>query len=92
MVNSWPANVRRGFSRSATTLRARYELLTAREREVISRVVEGLLNKQIAGEMNLSEITVKIHRGSAMRKLEALSVADLVRKMEVIGARARPAL
>jgi FixJ family two-component response regulator len=65
---------------------ARDDLLTSREREVISYVVEGLLNKQIAGELKLSEITVKIHRSSAMRKLEAQSVADLVRKMEVIGA------
>ncbi|CAG9221727.1 Nodulation protein W [Paraburkholderia tropica] len=76
-------------SRSEASLRARYDLLTAREREVVSYVVEGLLNKQIAGELNLSEITIKIHRSSAMRKLEAQSVADLVRKMEVISAAAQ---
>lgn len=73
-------------ARSEATLRARYDQLTAREREVVSYVVEGLLNKQIAGELKLSEITIKIHRSSAMRKLEAQSVADLVRKMEVISA------
>ncbi len=73
-------------ARAEASLRARYDLLTSREREVVSYVVEGLLNKQIAGELNLSEITVKIHRSSAMRKLEAQSVADLVRKMEVISA------
>ncbi|WP_321817606.1 MULTISPECIES: response regulator transcription factor [unclassified Paraburkholderia] len=72
-------------TRAQASLRARYDLLTSREREVVFYVVEGLLNKQIAGELKLSEITVKIHRGSAMRKLEAQSVADLVRKMEVIG-------
>jgi FixJ family two-component response regulator len=57
----------------------RYQLLSAREREVVSLVVKGKLNKQIAAEIGLSEITVKIHRGRAMRKMQATSLPDLAR-------------
>jgi FixJ family two-component response regulator len=60
-------------------LRARFETLTQREREVLSRVVSGRLNKQIAGELGISEITVKVHRAQVMRKMGAKSLPDLAR-------------
>lgn len=68
-------------------LRQRYEGLTPREREVMGLVVTGLMNKQVAGRMSLSEITVKIHRGNVMRKMEAQSLADLVRMAEQLDIR-----
>jgi len=58
---------------------SRYETLSSREQQVMAQVVAGRLNKQIAGDLNLSEITVKIHRGSAMRKMGARTLPDLVR-------------
>jgi FixJ family two-component response regulator len=66
-------------------LDARYATLTPREREVMAHVVAGLMNKQVAGELNLSEITVKIHRGNVMRKMGVRSLADLVRHAELLG-------
>jgi FixJ family two-component response regulator len=60
-------------------LRARFETLTTREREIMVSVVSGRLNKQIAGDLGLSEITVKVHRGQVMRKMQASSVTDLTR-------------
>ena len=66
-------------------LRDRYESLTPREQEVIKQVVSGLLNKQTAAELNITEYTVKIHRGHVMRKMRAKSLADLVRMAEILG-------
>jgi FixJ family two-component response regulator len=63
-------------------IRARHDSLTAREKEVMALVVTGLLNKQIAGELGASELTIKTHRGRVMQKMEADSVADLVRMAE----------
>ncbi len=66
-------------------LTARYATLTPREREIMALAARGLMNKQIAGEVGTSEITVKIHRGNAMRKMQAKTFADLVRMVEALG-------
>lgn len=63
-------------------LRTRYALLSPREREVMGLVVKGLMNKQIAAELGTADITVKIHRGNVMKKMQAASLADLVRMAE----------
>ena len=68
-------------------LQGRYQSLTPREREIMQRVVAGLLNKQIAAELGISEITVKAHRGQVMRKMRADSLADLVTMSETLGIR-----
>ena len=68
-------------------LRARYESLTPREREVMGRVVSGLLNKQVAAELGTSEITIKVHRAQVMHKMHAGSLADLVRMSEKLEIR-----
>lgn len=66
-------------------LRQRYDSLTPREREVMRWVVSGLLNKQVAGELGTSEITIKVHRGKVMHKMKAVSIAELVRMSERLG-------
>jgi len=68
----------------AAELRRRYESLTPREREVMQFVISGMLNKQIASELGTSEVTVKMHRGQAMHKMEAESVIELLRMAEAI--------
>jgi FixJ family two-component response regulator len=70
---------RRHTQQSRSTLRERFASLTAREREVVTWVAAGDLNKQIAARLGLSEVTVKVHRAKAMRKMRAKSLADLVR-------------
>jgi FixJ family two-component response regulator len=75
-----------GHEAEMRTLRDRYVSLTHRERQVMALVVSGLLNKQVGGELGISEITVKAHRGQVMQKMKAGSLADLVR----MAARLRP--
>ncbi|HVX90279.1 MAG TPA: response regulator [Candidatus Paceibacterota bacterium] len=74
--------------RELVTVRARYELLTAREREVMAHVVSGRLNKQIAVDMRISEFTVKVHRSNVMRKMRASSLPDLARMADKLSGMA----
>jgi FixJ family two-component response regulator len=76
---------RRESDKVAADLRKLYETLTPREREVLPLVTSGLMNKQVAAQLGLAEITVKLHRGHIMRKMEARSLADLVRMAEILG-------
>lgn len=76
---------RRRDAALAEGLRKCYESLTAREREVMALVVTGRLNKQIAADLNVSEVTVKVHRGQVMRKMRATFLAELVRMADKLG-------
>jgi FixJ family two-component response regulator len=76
---------RREAARAIANVQSLFEALTPREREVLALVASGLMNKQIAGELGLAEITVKIHRGHIMRKMGARSLADLIRMAETLG-------
>jgi FixJ family two-component response regulator len=78
---------RRNDEKTVADIRVRYEALTPREREVMILVTEGLMNKQIANELSISEITVKIHRGNVVKKMGARSLADLVRMADILGIR-----
>src|ERR1700690_576867 len=73
---------RRQREAEMTALRERFDLLTSREREVVAMVVLGMLNKQIAAEIGTAENTVKVHRSRAMEKMQAQSLADLVKMVE----------
>lgn len=76
--------LRRSQRAATMTVESLAATLTPREREVMAEVVKGRLNKQIAGDLGISEVTVKLHRGKVMRKMQVRSVADLVRKVEVL--------
>ena len=78
---------RRKEEKVLSELRSRFASLTPREQEVLALVASGLMNKQIAAEIGLAEITVKIHRGNIMKKMSARSLADLVRMAELLGVR-----
>jgi FixJ family two-component response regulator len=78
---------RRDSEKSLAELRGLFESLTTREREIMALVTAGLMNKQVAGQLGLSEITVKIHRGHIMRKMGVRSLADLVRAAEALELR-----
>ena len=76
---------RRENDKLTSSLRARFDSLTPREQEIIALVASGLMNKQIAAEIGVSEVTVKVHRGNVMRKMGAKSLADLIRMADILG-------
>jgi len=78
---------RRETEKIVANLQTHFETLTPREREILALVSSGLMNKQIAAELGLAEITVKIHRGHIMKKMGAKTLADLLRKAETLGVR-----
>jgi FixJ family two-component response regulator len=83
---------RREDEKMIAKVRALFEKLTPRERDVLTLVAAGLMNKQIAAEIGIAEITVKIHRGHIMKKMGTRSLADLVRITEMLGVRRPPSI
>jgi FixJ family two-component response regulator len=81
---------RRAVDGDVSKVRERFGTLSARERQVMLLVTEGKMNKQVAGDLGISEITAKIHRGAVMRKMGARTLADLIRMADVINPRRRP--
>ena len=81
---------RRARTHASSDVRDRFERLSPREREVMTLVTRGLMNKQVAGDLGLSEITVKLYRGQAMRKMGATSLADLVRMASLLSLHGEP--
>jgi len=81
------ARSRHESEQAVSELRAKFESLTPREKEVMAWVTSGLLNKQVAAEIGVTEITVKVHRGNVTRKMGAKSLADLVRMADMLGIR-----
>jgi FixJ family two-component response regulator len=79
---------RRTADEGASRMRQRFETLTLREQQVMMLVTTGKMNKQVAGDLGISEVTVKLHRGAAMRKMGARTLADLVRMAEVVKPKA----
>jgi FixJ family two-component response regulator len=73
----------------ASRMKSNYEALTPREQEIMAMVYAGLMNKQIAGKIGVSEVTVKFHRGNVMRKMGAKSIAELVRMADALGCRGK---
>ena len=78
---------RREADKITANFQALFDTLTPRERDVLALVTSGLMNKQVAAELGLAEITVKIHRGHIMKKMGARSLADLIRMAETLGIR-----
>jgi FixJ family two-component response regulator len=78
---------RREVDKVVANVRTLYETLTPREREILALVASGLMNKQIAAELGLADITVKIHRGHIMKKMGARSLADLITMADTLGIR-----
>jgi FixJ family two-component response regulator len=81
---------RRNDNKDIQDVRARYLTLTSREKQIMALVTDGLLNKQVAHTLGISEVTAKIHRSKVMRKMGAKSLADLVIMAEVLGVRGKP--
>jgi FixJ family two-component response regulator len=81
------ARSRHESEKAVSELKAKFDTLTHREKEVMAWVTAGRLNKQVAAELGVSEITVKVHRGNVTRKMAAKSLADLVRMADTLGIR-----